>query len=50
MDPNHLHIWPRHSFMLIGLPNRVGSRSRVLASSHSRTNAPCIAAQLHPSE
>jgi hypothetical protein len=21
MDPNHLHIWPRHSFMLIGLPN-----------------------------
>ncbi|KAJ3115574.1 kynurenine 3-monooxygenase, mitochondrial precursor [Phlyctochytrium bullatum] len=21
MDPNHLHIWPRHSFMLIALPN-----------------------------
>jgi kynurenine 3-monooxygenase len=23
MDPNHLHIWPRHSFMLIALPNQV---------------------------
>jgi len=23
MDANHLHIWPRHSFMLIGLPNKV---------------------------
>ena len=23
MDPNHLHIWPRHSFMLIALPNKV---------------------------
>ncbi|KZV79647.1 hypothetical protein EXIGLDRAFT_756833, partial [Exidia glandulosa HHB12029] len=22
MDPNHLHIWPRHSFMLIALPNK----------------------------
>ncbi|CAI2178677.1 6115_t:CDS:2 [Funneliformis geosporum] len=22
MDPNHLHIWPRHSFMMIALPNR----------------------------
>ncbi|CAG8630533.1 4960_t:CDS:2 [Paraglomus brasilianum] len=21
MDPNHLHIWPRHSFMMIALPN-----------------------------
>lgn len=24
LDPNHLHIWPRHSFMLIALPNQVG--------------------------
>lgn len=24
LDPNHLHIWPRHSFMLIALPNKVG--------------------------
>jgi len=23
LDPNHLHIWPRHSFMLISLPNKV---------------------------
>jgi hypothetical protein len=23
MDKNHLHIWPRHHFMLIGLPNKV---------------------------
>jgi len=23
MDPGHLHIWPRHSFMLIALPNNV---------------------------
>jgi len=22
MDPNHLHIWPIHSFMMIALPNR----------------------------
>jgi kynurenine 3-monooxygenase len=26
MDANHLHIWPRHSFMLIGLPNKVSFR------------------------
>ncbi|WVQ85327.1 kynurenine 3-monooxygenase [Cryptococcus sp. DSM 104549] len=25
MDKNHLHIWPRHLFMLIGLPNKDGS-------------------------
>ncbi|PWN54176.1 hypothetical protein IE53DRAFT_337541 [Violaceomyces palustris] len=25
MDPGHLHIWPRHEFMLIALPNRDGS-------------------------
>ena len=23
IDKNHLHIWPRHSFMLIALPNKV---------------------------
>ncbi|KAJ7582889.1 FAD/NAD-binding domain-containing protein [Mycena floridula] len=22
LDPSHLHIWPRHSFMLIALPNK----------------------------
>lgn len=25
IDKNHLHIWPRHNFMLIGLPNKDGS-------------------------
>lgn len=25
IDPNHLHIWPRHAFMLIALPNKDGS-------------------------
>lgn len=25
LDPNHLHIWPRHTFMLIALPNKVES-------------------------
>lgn len=29
LDPNHLHIWPRHSFMLIALPNRVGHQFHV---------------------
>ncbi|GBE82002.1 FAD/NAD-P-binding domain-containing protein [Sparassis latifolia] len=22
LDPNHLHIWPRHTFMLVALPNQ----------------------------
>jgi kynurenine 3-monooxygenase len=26
MDKNHLHIWPRHAFMLIGLPNKVRNK------------------------
>lgn len=25
LDQNHLHIWPRHSFMLIALPNKASS-------------------------
>lgn len=25
IDPNHLHIWPRHKFMLIALANKDGS-------------------------
>lgn len=24
MDPNHLHIWPKHTYMMIALPNPVG--------------------------
>lgn len=27
LDPNHLHIWPRHTFMLIALPNPVSYTS-----------------------
>jgi kynurenine 3-monooxygenase len=23
LDPNHLHIWPKHTYMLIALPNPV---------------------------
>ena len=23
LDPNHLHVWPRDSFMLLALPNKV---------------------------
>ncbi|RXK35051.1 kynurenine 3-monooxygenase [Tremella mesenterica] len=30
MEPNHLHIWPRHSFMLIALPNKDGSFTMTL--------------------
>jgi kynurenine 3-monooxygenase len=30
LDPNHLHIWPRQSFMLIALPNRVSCHPRCL--------------------
>lgn len=33
LDPNHLHIWPRHTFMLIALPNKVKS---TLVNSFSR--------------
>jgi kynurenine 3-monooxygenase len=25
LDPNYLHIWPRHSFMLIALPNKAAT-------------------------
>jgi hypothetical protein len=32
LDPNHLHIWPRHSFMLMGLPNKVRHLSYRLSS------------------
>ncbi len=40
LDPNHLHIWPRHSFMLIALPNQVGEFFCViLSSSHQPFNS-----------
>lgn len=35
LDPNHLHIWPRHSFMLIALPNKVSVSIMPLLSSSS---------------
>jgi 2-polyprenyl-6-methoxyphenol hydroxylase-like FAD-dependent oxidoreductase len=28
LSPNYLHIWPRHDYMLIALPNQVSRRSR----------------------
>lgn len=31
LDPNHLHIWPRSSFMLIALPNKVWATMHYLA-------------------
>lgn len=35
LDPHHLHIWPRHDFMLIALPNKDGSfTSTLFAPSH----------------
>jgi len=30
LDPNYLHIWPRHSFMLIALPNKDKSLTATL--------------------
>ncbi|MCO5549699.1 hypothetical protein L7F22_003172 [Adiantum nelumboides] len=30
IDPNHLHIWPRHDFMLIALANKDGSFTSTL--------------------
>jgi kynurenine 3-monooxygenase len=44
MDPNHLHIWPRHSFMLIALPNKASSGpalfvARMLTRLSLRTRA-----------
>jgi kynurenine 3-monooxygenase len=34
LDPNHLHIWPRHSFMLIALPNKVKSHVSNIYTLH----------------
>jgi kynurenine 3-monooxygenase len=33
LDPNHLHIWPRHSFMLIALPNKARACRSILGFS-----------------
>lgn len=37
MDPNHLHIWPRHTFMLIALPNQVRTEFTSFRNSISLT-------------
>jgi kynurenine 3-monooxygenase len=32
LDHSHLHIWPRHSFMLIALPNKVRDRITIFVT------------------
>ncbi|KAG9286583.1 hypothetical protein G9A89_005351 [Geosiphon pyriformis] len=34
IDPNHLHIWPRHTFMMIALPNKDKSFTCTLFMPH----------------
>jgi len=40
IDPNHLHIWPRHAFMLIALPNKVSLDPYYTALSGQSLNCP----------
>lgn len=43
LDPGHLHIWPRHSFMLIALPNQDKSFTSTLfapTSEFSKLKSP----------
>jgi kynurenine 3-monooxygenase len=46
MERNALHIWPRHQFMMIALPNFDGSYTCTLFLAHRRTSAddaaPCF--------
>lgn len=37
MDSGHLHIWPRHSFMLIALPNKVSLLRGLRCLPYSKT-------------
>ena len=46
LDPNALHIWPRHNFMLIALPNTDGSFTATLFMP--RTGARSFAALTDP--
>jgi len=39
MEKNALHIWPRHKFMMIALPNFDGSFTCTLFLAHNGTNA-----------
>ncbi|KAG8833524.1 kynurenine 3-monooxygenase, mitochondrial precursor [Serendipita sp. 399] len=41
LHPNHLHIWPRHSFMLIALPNKVSASLFGLSERSAKRAAPC---------
>lgn len=45
MDPNHLHIWPRQSFMMIALPNMDKSFT-VIIFSYRRLHFLCLLASL----
>lgn len=38
IEPNALHIWPRHRFMMIALPNFDGSFTCTLFLDHTRRN------------
>lgn len=35
LSPNHLHIWPRHKFMMIALPNRDKTFTCTLFFAHT---------------
>jgi len=39
MEPNALHIWPRHQFMMIALPNFDGSYTCTLFIAHRGVNS-----------
>ncbi len=39
MEPNALHIWPRHQFMMIALPNFDGSYTCTLFIAHKGDNS-----------
>lgn len=42
MDPNALHIWPRHQYMLIALPNQDGSFTVTLFLPRATEEGPCF--------
>lgn len=43
LDPHHLHIWPRHSFMLIALPNKDKSFTCTLFAPNTDLDRLCSA-------
>jgi kynurenine 3-monooxygenase len=40
MESGHLHIWPRHSFMLIALPNKVSLLRSLRCLPYSNSSRP----------